>query len=80
MESEIKILNGYGNFETLPMAQVRFGNVTNRDIPREEENSGRIDNQRTTVNLSGGLRVEYANGQVVLRISESGSEYVTVNP
>ena len=80
VESEIKILNGYGNFETLPMAQVRFGNVTNRDIPREEENSGRIDNQRTTVNLSGGLRVEYANGQVVLRISESGSEYVTVNP
>ena len=80
VESEIKILNGYGNFETLPMAQVRFGNVTNRDIPREEENSGRIDNQRTTVNLSSGLRVEYANGQVVLRISESGSEYVTVNP
>ena len=59
VESEIKFLNKDGKLETLNMMQVRFGNVTNRDIPREEENSGRIDNQRTTVNLPGGLRVEW---------------------
>lgn len=77
VESEIRILNQDGKLETLPMVQVRFGNVINRDIPREEENSGRIDNRRTTVNLPGGLRVEYNDGSVHLRILESGREYVT---
>ena len=64
----------------MPMVQVRFGNITNRDILREEENSGRIDNQRTTVNLPGGLRVEYANGRVNISITEKGRSYVTLTP
>ena len=38
---------------------VRFGEITNRNIPRENENSGRIDSGRATVNLAGGLRAEY---------------------
>ena len=78
VESEIKILNKDKVLETLPMVQVRFGNVTNRDIPREEENSGRIDNQRTTVNLPGGLRVQYENGRIHLQILEGGITYVTI--
>ncbi|NLZ54115.1 MAG: cell surface receptor IPT/TIG domain-containing protein, partial [Thermoanaerobacteraceae bacterium] len=79
VESETKIINQEGKAETLPMVQVRFGNVTNRDIPREEENSGRIDNQRATVNLPGGLRVEYANGRISISITEKGRQYVTLN-
>ncbi|MGB4470294.1 MAG: IPT/TIG domain-containing protein, partial [Tepidanaerobacteraceae bacterium] len=77
VESELKVLNKDGELEILPMVQVRFGDVTNRDIPREEENSGRIDNRRTTVNLPGGIRVEYRDGDVFLRILEGGREYVT---
>ena len=77
VESEMRILGSDGKIKTPSMVQVRFGNVSNRDIPRGEENSGRIDNQRTTVNLPGGLRAEYANGKIHLRILEKGREYVT---
>lgn len=80
VESESRILGSDGQIKTLPMVQVRFGNVTNLDIPREEENSGRIDNQRATVNLPGGLRVEYAGGRVHLQILEKGVTYATLNP
>ncbi len=80
VESETKICVPDGEIKTMPMVQVRFGNITNRDILREEENSGRIDNQRTTVNLPGGLRVEYANGRVNISITEKGRSYVTLTP
>ncbi|WP_213974711.1 IPT/TIG domain-containing protein [Tepidanaerobacter acetatoxydans] len=79
-ESETRIVGADGTIKTIPMVQIRFGNITNRDIQREEENSGRIDNQRTTVNLPGGLKVEYANGNIHLTILEGGREYVTLNP
>lgn len=81
VESEIRLLNKDEKLETLSMMQVRFGDVTNRNIPREEENSGRIDNRRTTVNLPGGLRVEYRDGEIYIQISEGGKDYVaTIKP
>jgi len=46
----------YAN-QSMPL--VRFGNITNSNIPRGQENSGRIDNGRTTVKLAGGLTVFY---------------------
>ena len=73
MKSNINVYNG----QTPPEVLVRFGNITNRDIPREQENSGRIDNGRTTVYLAGGLKVEYASGRVLLEISEKGLTYTS---
>ncbi|GAQ25736.1 IPT/TIG domain-containing protein [Tepidanaerobacter syntrophicus] len=79
-QSDMRIVDADGAVNLKQMAAIRFGNITNRNIPREEENSGRIDNQRTTVNLAGGLRVEYANGKIYLTLSEGGREFVTLNP
>lgn len=45
--------------ENRSLALVNFGRITNKDIPRTEENSGLINNGRTTVNLEGNLRIEY---------------------
>jgi len=50
---------GNSNIAQKNMALVRFGNISNRDIPREQDNSGRIDSGRTTVRLAGGLKIEY---------------------
>lgn len=41
--------NGISLFDTKQMVAVRIGSLTNRNIPREMNNSGRIDNRRTTV-------------------------------
>ncbi|GEM_PF-249174 len=38
---------------------VRFGEISNREIPREADNSGLINQGMATVNLSGGLKVEH---------------------
>ncbi|WP_432406885.1 IPT/TIG domain-containing protein [Wukongibacter sp. M2B1] len=45
--------------ETKSIVLVNFGRITNKDIGRTEENSGLINNGRTTVNLEGNLRIEY---------------------
>ena len=50
---------------------VRFGEISNRNIPREGENSGRIDSGRATVNLPGGLKVEY-------RLESSGKSTIKI--
>lgn len=49
------------DIELLPDVQafVKFGDITNRDIDRIAPNSGLINNQRTSVNLEGGLQVSY---------------------
>ncbi|MDI3480616.1 MAG: hypothetical protein PWQ97_271 [Tepidanaerobacteraceae bacterium] len=73
VKSDISV---YGS-GTPPEVLVRFGDITNRDIPREQENSGRIDNGRTTVTLDGGLKVQYASGQILLEISEKGLTYTS---
>ena len=51
--------NDKNKFDTYIMPLVRFGSITNRQIAREQENSGRIDNGRTTVRLTGNLTVSY---------------------
>ena len=38
---------------------VRFGEISNREIPREADNSGLINQGTATVNLAGGLKVEH---------------------
>ncbi len=45
--------------ENKSMVLVNFARITNKDIARDEENSGLINNSRTTVELDGNLRVEY---------------------
>ncbi|OWZ84665.1 IPT/TIG domain-containing protein [Natranaerobius trueperi] len=57
--TEMDIYNEDLEVETKEMPMVRFGDITNRDIPIGEDNSGRIEGRRTTVELKGGLRVEY---------------------
>ncbi|TCO78759.1 IPT/TIG domain-containing protein [Marinisporobacter balticus] len=49
----------YGHSATTSMVRVNFGAITNKNIPREEENSGLINSGRTTVKLLGNLSIEY---------------------
>lgn len=57
--NRINLINEKGEERVESSYLVRFGGITNRNIPREDENSGRIDSGRAAVNLAGGLRVEY---------------------
>lgn len=68
--------------KTIPQPLVRFGNIYNKDIPREQENSGRIDNSRATVKLAGGLTVSYdgANNLLTLTILEEQKNYTVTLP
>lgn len=58
-------------------ALVRFGEIDNRKIPRIAPNSGLINNQRTTVNLDGGLTVNYYGdlGTVKVTLTENNVIY-----
>lgn len=75
---QIPIRNEQGEINWLP-PYVRFGTITNGDIPREAENSGRIDNGRTSVTLAGGLTVSYngsaAGAELTLAITEGNKTY-----
>lgn len=68
--TKITVLN---NIEAL----VRFGNIDNRSIDRIEANSGLINNQRTNVNLDGGLAVSYYGdlGEVRVTLTENNVIY-----
>ncbi len=69
--SYIKVYNydSNGNVieENKSTVLVNFGKITNRHIPRTEENSGLINNGRTTVNLEGNFKIEYDGVNDVLR-------------
>lgn len=73
-----------GSYKTKTISQtlVRFGAITNKNIAREEENSGRIDNSRTTVRLDGGLTVNYdgINDTLNLNIIENQQNYAVTLP
>ena len=56
------------------MPVIRFGDVSNRDIERDQQNSGRIDSSRTTVELAGGLRIEYDGKEDRLTLSSAVDE------
>jgi hypothetical protein len=61
-------------------ALVRFGAITNRTIAIGQANDGRINANRATVILEGGLRVEYDGALRTLRmtIEENGKQYTRV--
>ncbi|SHH07466.1 IPT/TIG domain-containing protein [Thermosyntropha lipolytica DSM 11003] len=67
------------NKYTKQMPLVQFGSISNAGIPREQENSGRIDSGRTTVKLEGGLEVEYrsagSSASLIFRLTEAGKIY-----
>lgn len=69
-ETQIQLLDNVG-------ALVRFGTVDNRSIDRNSANSGLINNQRTTVNLDGGLTMSYYGdlGQVKMTLTENNVIY-----
>ena len=58
-------------------AWVRFGEIDNRKIDRVAPNSGLIINQRTLVNLDGGLSVEYVgtSSQLIVKVNENNKQY-----
>ncbi|MCT4633488.1 MAG: IPT/TIG domain-containing protein [Firmicutes bacterium] len=58
-------------------SMVRFDDITNREIAREDENSGLINSNRTTVILEGGLTAEYDgnNNKLKFTLQESGKSY-----
>lgn len=83
--SDIQVYQNHDSWVDKEMTLVRFGNITNRDIPRDqvEQGSGRIDGSRTTVNLAGNLRVEYNgadkdNKKVTISVKEDNITYSRV--
>lgn len=79
VESDIKVVESGNKTKDKPQVLIRFGNISNHDIPRDEPNSGRIDNKKTTVELSGGLKVNYDGvgdvNKVHVQISQEGKTY-----
>ncbi|MDF2545608.1 MAG: cell surface receptor protein [Anaerosolibacter sp.] len=83
IQSDIKKYRKNGTtYDTVSVKQtlVRLGNIYNKDIPREQLNSGRIDNSRATVNLAGSLTVSYngenaSNTKLTLSIVENQVNY-----
>lgn len=70
-------VDGKSQYNTKNMPLVKFGNVSNRNIDRDKPNGGRIDSNRATVELSGGLRAEF-NGvdeKVVLTVEQGNKIY-----
>lgn len=71
----LTILQGDDLIETT-MPLVRFGSIDNTTIPREQDNSGRIDSGTASVSLDGGLMVDYrASGTLTVLIEERGQVY-----
>jgi len=61
---------GYSVAEQKNLTMVKVGDRTNKDLPREDENSGVIMSHRATVRLPGGLITQYdGSGDGVLRVS-----------
>lgn len=61
-------------------ALIRFGTITNRSIAIGQDNDGRINANKSTVVLEGGLRVEYdGNAQTIrMTLEENGKQYSRV--
>lgn len=72
--------NGVIVLKEKDMTLVRFGDVDNRNISREEENSGTIHNSRATIQLAGGLKVEYLgdDGRLKLTLEEAGNYHAEI--
>ncbi|SDY99728.1 IPT/TIG domain-containing protein [Tindallia californiensis] len=64
--------------EDTRLTRVRVGNRTNADLPREHENSGVIQVNRTRVTLEDGLRFDYNSGDggvLNVQITDQGNTY-----
>lgn len=64
--------------EDTRLTRVRVGNRTNADLPREHENSGVIQVNRTRVTLEDGLRFDYNSGDggvLKAQITDQGNTY-----
>ena len=61
------------------MYLVRFGEIDNIEIPRKAENSGLINQGIATVNLDGGLKIEYkvvdGSTKVIISLGENNKTY-----
>ncbi|HHW61333.1 MAG TPA: hypothetical protein GX404_05460 [Syntrophomonadaceae bacterium] len=58
-EDRIMILGPDGRIEKRAMPMVRLGQLSNRDLPREHENSGLVKSGQARVVLASGLTVHY---------------------
>lgn len=58
-------------------AIVRFGKIDNTKVPRIQENSGLINNQRATISLDGSLTLQYYGdkNQVKMTIQQDNQTY-----
>ncbi len=74
--NNIDIMDNEGKTNTY---LVRFGEISNIQIPREAENSGLINQGVATVNLAGGLKVEHkmedGSNKIIVSITEGGTTY-----
>lgn len=63
--------------EVVNMPLIRFGDNTNENLPREDENSGVIRSNRATVKLNGGIEVIYDAANRILKatIEENNVKY-----
>lgn len=80
-ESNINLFNEDGQEDRKTTYLVRFGEITNRNVPREDiKSGGRIDRGRATVNLAGGLKVEYkledGSPVITVTITENNKTYI----
>lgn len=72
--SEIQI---YGSAGKNNMPLVKFGDITNKNLPREHENSGLTKGPVITVKLEGGLEASYRidDKKLTLQIKEEDKYY-----
>ncbi|NLX62214.1 MAG: hypothetical protein GXZ06_06890 [Tissierellia bacterium] len=63
--------------EVVNMPLIRFGNNTNENLPRDDENSGVIRSNRARVKLEGNIEVEYnaLNGLLTANIEDNSIRY-----
>ncbi|AOT70160.1 IPT/TIG domain-containing protein [Geosporobacter ferrireducens] len=72
--------NGVTNYVRVTRPLIRFTEIGNRNIAREAENGGLINNNRTTVKIAGNLTAEY-NGndkRITITVEENNKTYQKV--
>ncbi len=55
----INVYNQNGQLDNINTYLVRFGQISNRNLPIDNDNYGQINNKTASVSLAGGLTVEY---------------------
>ncbi|MDD2585121.1 MAG: IPT/TIG domain-containing protein [Syntrophomonadaceae bacterium] len=78
--SSIEVYDSLTTTKTKEIPLLRFGAISNRDIPRDKDNSGRIDSEHATVKLDGGLTIAYdasqdGNSQLKVELNANNKIY-----